>query len=93
MRDELVSRELAALLKEKGFDWKYNKCFEFLEGSPLNDGVEKTTNSLVNWNAIGGLHLFLLKALPSVGSGKCIISLLKFGTAMRIVLGLLTFGR
>lgn len=51
MRDELVSRELAVLLKEKGFDWKCNKCFEFLEGSPLNDGVEKTTNSLVNWNA------------------------------------------
>lgn len=52
MKDELVSRELAVLLKEKGFGWGCNKRFNIQENIPL-DGFEMIDSLIMsNWNMI-----------------------------------------
>lgn len=50
MRDELVSRELAVLLKEKGFNWKCNHYICKLDSLSLDAVSLRTSKEDVNWN-------------------------------------------
>lgn len=50
MRDELVSRELAVLLKEKGFNWKCNFYICRLDSLSLDAVSLRTSKDYVNWN-------------------------------------------
>lgn len=59
MRDELVSRELAVLLKEKGFDWKCNHYICRLDSLSLDAVSLRTSVEYVNWNENNGYDDFV----------------------------------
>lgn len=52
MKDELVSRELAALLKLKGFDWECNKRFTVPDNMDLDMFEMRESHVCSNWNAL-----------------------------------------
>lgn len=69
MRDELVSRELAVILKEKGFDWKCNFYICRLDSLSLDAVSLRTSKEYVNWNENNEYDDFLSIPTQSLAQG------------------------